>query len=515
MCGKDNSPSPFIPLYSTVAVDKAAEANPTQAESDIELAKSRYCDAATRTSPTSIFDIDCPLVMTRQENEFRLAMVEKMRQASYRGIEAEFKMPFFNTRMAVDSEETGEVSEAAKVDDAIKVVNVSQVKPATNEELGLKFESHNAEPSESADIQDAEHPYVDETLYFTPEGQNDEPPTDYRWKTLQLHDFPCPWGGTKPPPMPPVESEAMPDKEGPVAREEDVLELLLALERRFNRLSGNVKAYNEKIADLISDVEMLKIDSPTLTGKLYEHDSALALLGKELADLRKAGEAKPSGARVEGGNPPTGVFSVGGKSFRADEIPNPKIERLEPKLKFSIGHEWPISPPSSPAGQKQSEENLTVGTPGAVADPSKIHPHRFIAHNDTVIDTARCGDFTASNPTYTADMLNLGKYWSSGSCRRFPKVTERHRIFNERAAVIAQESIPLCRAVEYIILGNEMYDSVSFDLNSYLKGDGKFLKPLDRAQSICIAIDWLRVELNRLRHERWREEEARIAAGME
>ncbi len=58
--------------------------------------------------------------------------------------------------------------------------------------------------------------------------------------------------------MPPVESEAMPDKEGPVAREEDVLELLLALERRFNRLSGNVKAYNEKIADLISDVEMLK-----------------------------------------------------------------------------------------------------------------------------------------------------------------------------------------------------------------------------------------------------------------
>ena len=170
-------------------------------------------------------------------------------------------------------------------------------------------------------------------------------------------------------------------------------------------------------------------------------------------------------------------------------------------------HDQSIPTPSFPAGQES--------VPASEPQPLHIHPYRFIAHKDTVIDTARCGEFTTSNPHFTADMLNAGQDWYSGAYRQFPKVTERHRIFNERAAVIAQESIPLCRAVEYIILGDEMYDPDSFDLNSYLKGDGKFLKPLDRAQSICIAIDWLRVELNRLRHERWREEEARIAAGSE
>jgi hypothetical protein len=330
MCGKDTSPSPFIPLYSTVAVDKATESSPTQAESDIELAKSRYCDAATRTLPTSIFDLDLPLVTTREENEFRLAMMEKMRQAAYRGIEAEFKLPFFSTRMAVDSEGSGEVGEGEKVDDATKVANVSEVKPAGNEELGIKAESsmsthHDFHPpakfvrpkwladveragleftermrgiaeltcrkffdaidkamenveipasngsdsvesrdSDVDDIPDAEHPYMDETSPFSPAGQDKELPVDYRYRPTerqwQVHDFPCPWGGTLPPPMPPAGSEAMPSTESPVARDE--LDARIgALEFRFDELLKGVKAYNEKIADLISDVEMLKANS--------------------------------------------------------------------------------------------------------------------------------------------------------------------------------------------------------------------------------------------------------------
>jgi uncharacterized small protein (DUF1192 family) len=277
--------------------------------------------------------------------------------------------------------------------------------------------------ADDGDIPDAEHPYMDETLYFTPEGDKAEPPIDYRWKTIGDGRL----RGT------------FREREPSAIKLDELGELdarIGALELRFDELLKGVKAYNEKIADLISDVEMLK-----------------------------------AGAESSG--------------VHDDSIPTP----------------------SFPAGQES--------VPASEPQPLHIHPYRFIAHKDTVIDTARCGEFTTSNPAFTADMLNAGKDWYSGAYRQFPKVTERHRIFNERAAVIAQESIPLCRAVEYIILGNEMYDSVSFDLNSYLKGDGKFLKPLDRAQSICIAIDWLRVELNRLRHERWREEEARIAAGME
>ncbi len=149
--------------------------------------------------------------------------------------------------------------------DSAKIVNVSQVKAATNEELGLKFECHNAESSEAADIPDVEHPYMDETRPFSPAGQDKELPVDYRYRPTerqwQYHDFPCPWGGTLPPPMPPAGSEAMPSTESPTAREGDFLELFLSLERRFNRLSGEVKSYNDKIADLFSDVEMLKANS--------------------------------------------------------------------------------------------------------------------------------------------------------------------------------------------------------------------------------------------------------------
>lgn len=362
------------------------------------------------TSPSSIFDIDCPLVMTREENEFRLAMKEKMAQAAYRGMEAEFKVPVVSARMEFDASES------------IGVVNVSQVKPATNEELGMKFDSTKACDADPADIPDAEHPYQDETLYFTPDGQNDEPPIDYRYRAAadSLDSQPAGSDGAS---------------QSVVTREE-FNNAIEKLEFKFYELMRSVQAYDERIEDLISDVEMLK-------------------------------------AGAESG----GV------------------------------HDNSIQPPSFPAGLASAPTNEP--------QPLNAHTRRFIAHKDTVIDTARCGEFTTSNPAFTADMPNSGKDWYSGAYRQFPKVTERHRLFNERAAVIAQESIPLCRAVEYIILGNEMYDSVSFDLNSYLKGDGKFLKPLDRAQSICIAIDWLRVELNRLRHERWREEEARIAAGRE
>jgi hypothetical protein len=493
MCGKDSQEVPQIPLYCTV--DDSPKNSGAPVESDIALVESIYgrvekSAANEATSPSSIFDIDCPLVMTREENEFRLAMKEKMAQSVYRGMEAEFKVPVVSARMEFDTSES------------IGVVNVSQVKPATNEELGLKFDSTKASDADPADIPDAEHPYQDETIYFTPEGQSIELPIDYRWKTLQVPDSDCPWGGTKPPPMPPVESDAMPEGESPIARDGICVRIKI-LESRFDELLKGVQAYNEKIADLISDVEFLKADNSALTGKLYQHDSALALLGKELAELRKASETKLSSVNVEGGNPPTGFFSVGGKSFFEHD------NSIQPPS-FPAGREK--QPSSTPAGLNQAKENWGIGTPGAVSDPSMIHPRRFIAHKDTVIDTARCGEFTTSNPAFTADMLNAGKDWYSGAYRQFPKVTERHRIFNERAAVIAQESIPLCRAVEYIILGDEMYDPVSFNLNSYLKGDGKFLRPLDRAQSICIAIDWLRVELSRLRHERLRDEAGRIVA---
>ncbi len=158
----------------------------------------------------------------------------------------------FNERMRGIAEST-----CRKFFDAIDKAMENVEIPASN-----GSDSVESRDSDVDDMPDAEHPYMDETSHFSPAGQDKELPVDYRYRPTerqwQLHDFPCPWGGTKPPPMPPVESEAMPDKEGPVAREEDVLELLLALERRFNRLSGNVKAYNEKIADLISDVEMLK-----------------------------------------------------------------------------------------------------------------------------------------------------------------------------------------------------------------------------------------------------------------